>query len=81
MENIYCKILPEEYIVALGNNISDCIRVALKREVIVTNLIVGFVPPGISHQYVYNAMNFLLLIYSCMRGKYLSMKLLAKKGT
>ena len=64
IETIYCNILSEEYIVALGPNIVDRIRVALKQEAAVSDLFVAFVPPGVSTKCFDDVLNFILLIYA-----------------
>jgi len=45
LETVFCNILSEEYIVALGPDLVDRIRVGLMGETIVTDKLVGFVPP------------------------------------
>lgn len=76
IETIYCNILSEEYVAALDPNIVDHIRVVLKREVYVTDLLVRIIPPCVSPQCFDNVTNFLLLIYSRIRGKDFVIKLL-----
>ena len=75
---MFCNILSEEYIVALGPNIVDRIRIALKSETRVIDLFGTFTKPDISSQTFDDTLNFVLLIYSRMRGKDFSMKLLKK---
>ena len=75
---MFCNILSEEYIVALGPNIVDKIREALQSETKVIDLFSTFVQPDISSQTFDDTLNFVLLIYSRMRGKDFAMKLLKK---
>ena len=42
LETLFCNILSEEYIVALGPDLVDCIRVGLMGETVVTDQLVGF---------------------------------------
>ena len=60
IETIYCNILSEEYIVALGPNIVDTIHVGLKQESAVTDMLIKFVPPGVSQTVL-----MMLLTSSC----------------
>ena len=76
LEMIYCNILSEKYIVALGANIADQIRVVLMGKAVSTDWLVEFVPPDTAPQYVTGIDAFLLLIYLRMRGKDFGMKLL-----
>ena len=80
MEIIYCNMLSEEYIVTLGPNIVDRIRVALMTEKDVTDWLVDFVPPDTSQQCFNDIVQFTLLMYSRMRGKDFAMKLFKKNS-
>ena len=77
---IYCNILSEKYIVALGANIADQIRVVLMGKAVITDQLVEFIPPDTAPQYVTGIGEFLLLIYLRMRGKDFGMKLLQKNA-
>ena len=70
-----------EYIVALGPNIVDTLRMGLKRETCVTDSLIEFVPPGVSLNYFDDVANFVLLIYAMMRGEDFAMKLLKKNAS
>ena len=48
LKTIYCIILSEEYIVALGPNIIDQMCVTLRQEAVVSYLFVALLPPGVS---------------------------------
>ena len=78
IETVFCNILSEEYIVALGPNIVDRIRIALKNETRLIDLFGIFMQPDISPQTFDDTLDFILLIYSRMRGKDFAMKLLKK---
>ena len=81
METIYSNILSEEYIVALGTNIVEHIRLKLKSEAVVIDLLVRFVPPSVSPKCFSEVVDYLFMIYSRMRGKDFAMKLLKKNAT
>ena len=75
---VYSNILSEEYIVAIGPNIVDRIRVSLMKETDVTVWLAPFIAPNTKPQCFEELVNFLLMIYSRMRGKDFAMKLLKK---
>ena len=80
IETIYSNILSEEYIVALGTNIVEDIRLALKNEPTVVDMLAEFLQPGVSSKCFNEVVDYLLMIYSRMRGKDFAMKLLKKNA-
>ena len=78
LEMVYSNIFSEEYIVAIGPNIVDRIRVSLKKETDVTVWLAQFIAPDTKPKCFDELVNFLLMIYSRMRGKDFAMKLLKK---
>ena len=81
IETVYCNILSEEYIVALGPNIVHQICQTLKTNDTLMDLFVGFVPREVSSREFTEITDFVLSVYARMRGKDFAMRLLKKNNS